>query len=104
MSEAVKVMVRVRPMSEGEKSRGCKSIIDIDDKTHSLVLHKKGNLYFSSADDPDGSKQFTFDHVFSSTTAQQYIYEQTTFPLVESVVEGYNGTIFAYGQTGIRIA
>lgn len=42
MSEAVKVMVRVRPMSEGEKNRGCKNNIDIDEKTHSLVLHKKG--------------------------------------------------------------
>ena len=28
------------------------------------------------------------------------MYESTAFPLVESVVEGYNGTIFAYGQTG----
>jgi hypothetical protein len=31
---------------------------------------------------------------------QQVIYEKTAFPLVENVVEGYNGTIFAYGQTG----
>ncbi len=27
------------------------------------------------------------------------MYEQTAFSLVEQVVEGYNGTIFAYGQT-----
>jgi kinesin family protein 3/17 len=28
------------------------------------------------------------------------IYEDMAFPLIESVLEGYNGTIFAYGQTG----
>ena len=28
------------------------------------------------------------------------MYDETAFPLVESVLEGYNGTIFAYGQTG----
>jgi kinesin family protein 3/17 len=33
-------------------------------------------------------------------STQQIIYDETAFPLVESVLEGYNGTIFAYGQTG----
>ena len=28
------------------------------------------------------------------------MYDESAFPLVESVIEGYNGTIFAYGQTG----
>jgi kinesin family protein 3/17 len=31
---------------------------------------------------------------------QQVVYDESAFPLVESVLEGYNGTIFAYGQTG----
>ena len=28
------------------------------------------------------------------------MYDETAFPLVESVIGGYNGTMFAYGQTG----
>lgn len=28
------------------------------------------------------------------------MYQKTAEPIVESVLEGYNGTIFAYGQTG----
>jgi kinesin family protein 3/17 len=28
------------------------------------------------------------------------VYDESAFPIVESVLEGYNGTIFAYGQTG----
>ena len=36
--------------------------------------------------------------IFSSK--QKDVYEQTVRPLVDSVLEGFNGTIFAYGQTG----
>lgn len=36
--------------------------------------------------------------IFSSK--QKDLYEQTARPLVDSVLEGFNGTIFAYGQTG----
>jgi DNA replication protein DnaC len=39
-----------------------------------------------------------FNILFSSK--QKDVYEQTARPLVDSVIEGFNGTIFAYGQTG----
>jgi kinesin family protein 3/17 len=38
--------------------------------------------------------------VFAPDSLQSYIYEQSAFSLVENVLDGYNGTIFAYGQTG----
>ena len=38
--------------------------------------------------------------MFATDSAQSLIYEQSAFTLVESVLDGYNGTIFAYGQTG----
>ena len=31
---------------------------------------------------------------------QETIFKQSALPIIESVLEGYNGTIFAYGQTG----
>ena len=43
---------------------------------------------------------FTFDHIFGMESTQTEVYEQSAFLLVENVLEGYNGTIFAYGQTG----
>ena len=33
-------------------------------------------------------------------TLQESVYEGAGFELIESVMEGFNGTIFAYGQTG----
>jgi kinesin family protein 3/17 len=38
--------------------------------------------------------------VFDDKSIQEHVYEKTAFKLVENVLEGYNGTIFAYGQTG----
>lgn len=43
-------------------------------------------------------KSFTFDAVYDETTQQKAFYEESCYDLVEGVMEGYNGTIFAYGQ------
>lgn len=45
-------------------------------------------------------KAFTFDTVFDESVSQREVYDATARPIVESVLDGYNGTIFAYGQTG----
>ena len=45
-------------------------------------------------------KLFTFDGVYYIKDTTQQIYEDICFPLVSGVLEGYNGTVFAYGQTG----
>jgi kinesin family protein 3/17 len=45
----------------------------------------------------EGPKSFTFDQIFDPGTKQEMIYNDTASPIVESVLEGYNGTIFAYG-------
>ena len=45
-------------------------------------------------------KIFAYDAVYGPDSTQRAVYDETAFPLVESVIGGYNGTIFAYGQTG----
>ena len=45
-------------------------------------------------------KMFTFDGVYFTEDHTQQIYEEICFPLVSGVLEGFNGTVFAYGQTG----
>ena len=46
-----------------------------------------------------GNQKYNYDQVFDTTSAQGYIYEQAVKPIVEGVMEGFNGTVFAYGQT-----
>ena len=92
MSESVKVMVRCRPMNSREKEVKAKQIVHINRKTNSV------NLSHPSAENK--SKNFTFDGVFDTNSIQGDVFSEAAFSLVQSVMEGYNGTIFAYGQTG----
>ena len=41
--------------------------------------------------------------MFGDRSAQERVYEVCGAPLVESVLQGYNGTIFAYGQVYIAL-
>ncbi|XP_034015745.1 kinesin-like protein KIF6 [Thalassophryne amazonica] len=44
--------------------------------------------------------KFRFKKVFDQAIKQEEIFEAVAKPVADSVLEGYNGTIFAYGQTG----
>ena len=48
----------------------------------------------------EAPKSFTFDGAYDEFTQQRPFYDESCFGIVESVLEGFNGTIFAYGQTG----
>lgn len=43
---------------------------------------------------------FSFNHVFETSTKQEQIFNEVAKEVVDSAIDGYNGTIFAYGQTG----
>uniref|UniRef100_A0A1U7WDR5 Kinesin-like protein n=1 Tax=Nicotiana sylvestris TaxID=4096 RepID=A0A1U7WDR5_NICSY len=45
-------------------------------------------------------KVFTFDKVFGPKAQQRSIYDQAISPIVKEVLDGFNCTVFAYGQTG----
>lgn len=92
-SDNVKVVVRCRPINEREKSMGHKVAVSVDEIRGTITVHK-----VDSPNEPP--KTFTFDTVFGSDSKQLDVYNLTARPIVESVLEGYNGTIFAYGQTG----
>ena len=43
---------------------------------------------------------FGFDRIFDENVVQGDVYEATTKPLLDNVLDGYNATVFAYGATG----
>lgn len=101
-SEAIKVVVRIRPLSSKEIQDGRVIIAIADEERGSIeVRNPAGGAYSSSMlEGGEPSKSFTFDAVFSDQSTQRKIYDTCAAPVVQSVLEGYNGTIFAYGQTG----
>ena len=40
-----------------------------------------------------------FDHVFESNSTQEDIYREVGLPVLNNILDGFNGTIMAYGQT-----
>ncbi|OKL56556.1 hypothetical protein UA08_08339 [Talaromyces atroroseus] len=59
---------------------------------------------FSRSVVPNGKRvkdqTFGFDRIFDENTTQAEVYESTTRNLLDSVLDGYNATVFAYGATG----
>jgi kinesin family protein 18/19 len=59
---------------------------------------------FSRSVVPQGKRvkdqAFMFDRVFDDNTTQNDVYESTTRGLLDSVLDGFNATVFAYGATG----
>ena len=93
-TETVKVAIRCRPMSRDEKRDGRLCIVSVDDNRGEIsILNAKGDVN-------EPPKTFTFDCTYGSDSKQEQVYSDTGYPIVESVIQGYNGTIFAYGQTG----
>ncbi|XP_072486111.1 kinesin-like protein KIF3A isoform X3 [Notamacropus eugenii] len=89
----VKVVVRCRPFNEREKAMCYKLSVTVDEMRGTITVHKT-----DSSNEPP--KTFTFDTVFGPDSKQLDVYNLTARPIIDSVLEGYNGTIFAYGQTG----
>lgn len=43
---------------------------------------------------------FSFNRIFPESASQQDLFEHVAKPVIDSCLDGYNGTVFAYGQTG----
>ena len=91
-SESVKVVMRCRPLTAKEMEEQRECIVNVDMDVGSIQVYNPQNI--------KELKSFTFDHTYDWRATQQLIFEQTALPILESIMEGYNGTIFAYGQTG----
>ena len=90
-SECIKVVIRCRPMSKNEIRDGRDRVVS--------MIHDKGEILVQRQTD-DVPKQFTFDHVYDWNSRQDNVFDDVAYPIIENVMDGYNGTIFAYGQTG----
>ncbi|XP_062328601.1 kinesin heavy chain [Osmerus eperlanus] len=79
----IKVLCRFRPLNQSEIVRGDKFIpaFQGDD---TVIL---------------GGRSYAFDRVFPTNTTQEQVYNTCAKQIVTDVLGGYNGTIFAYGQT-----
>ena len=82
-STAVRVAVRVRPMLALE--HGNEECLNVNTNANQINI---------------GKKSFTYDYALNKETTQVSMYEKVVTPMLNGVVDGYNVTLLAYGQTG----
>ncbi|KAK0178999.1 hypothetical protein PV327_007827 [Microctonus hyperodae] len=84
--DSIKVVCRFRPLNDSEERAGSKFIVKFpaggDENCISI-----------------GGKVYLFDKVFKPNATQDKVYNEAAKSIVTDVLAGYNGTIFAYGQT-----
>lgn len=81
--ERILVIVRVRPPKHGEEAAPWEC------RPQTLLLH-----------DPQSStSQFSYSAVYGPESATQDIYKSHVDPFIGRVLEGFNCTVFAYGQS-----
>ncbi|KAL4952274.1 P-loop containing nucleoside triphosphate hydrolase protein [Aspergillus filifer] len=87
-SNTIKVVARFRPQNKVELGSGGQPIVKFE------------NEETCSLDSKEASGSFTFDRVFPMDSKQTDVFNFSIAPTVDDILNGYNGTVFAYGQTG----
>ncbi|KAL2460777.1 Armadillo repeat-containing kinesin-like protein 2 [Abeliophyllum distichum] len=92
VSGRVRVAVRLRPRNAEEMAADADfaDCVELQPELKRLKL-RKNNW---------DSDTYEFDEVLTEYSSQKRVYEVVAKPVVESVLDGYNGTVMAYGQTG----
>ncbi|KAG0649108.1 Kinesin heavy chain [Hyphodiscus hymeniophilus] len=88
MSNSIKVVARFRPQNRIENEVGGQPIVRFETEDT------------CSLDSKEASGSFTFDRVFDMNSRQKDVFDFSIRSTVDDILNGYNGTVFAYGQTG----
>ncbi|TVY88585.1 Kinesin heavy chain [Lachnellula willkommii] len=88
MSNSIKVVARFRPQNSIEVQQGGLPIVAFESEDTCAL------------DSKEASGSFTFDRVFDMNSRQKDVFDFSIKPTVDDILNGYNGTVFAYGQTG----
>ena len=89
-------------MWKKEADKGENSIVKILDRNVVILMDPSevNNEEKVLGKNRSKEKQYAFDYAFNDQTSQLEVFKNTTQFLCEGLLNGYNSTVFAYGQTG----
>ncbi|XP_028981217.1 kinesin-like protein KIF6 isoform X2 [Esox lucius] len=97
VKQTIQIFARVKPT----KTTTSVYCVDNEQATGSLLeFMVPRDLADGFVNNKKESYKFRFQQVFDQTVKQEDIFAAIAKPVADSVLLGYNGTIFAYGQTG----
>ena len=96
------VAVRSRPLLPDERKRGDRrDIVRVLDDKHIVVLDPDDEKnYLDERTHRTKERRYTFDVALGSSASNRDVYQKTARALISGVLNGQNGTVFAYGATG----
>ena len=97
-SSNILVAVRGRPLNLREQ--GTRQTLRFVGGKLVIVLNKTSNSSDYLRQGRATEKRFHFDHAFDHKVSSKEVYNKTARHLISKVVQGFNGTVFAYGATG----
>ncbi|KAG2945387.1 hypothetical protein PC119_g7794 [Phytophthora cactorum] len=94
-AERVRVVVRVRPPNDHElQQNSCHHTLTVDDEGGQVFVCKK-----KSESEVERELRYSYDRVFNEKANQSDVFNYLRDG-VQQVAQGFNCTVFAYGQTG----
>ncbi|XP_046497104.1 kinesin-like protein KIF6 isoform X1 [Equus quagga] len=99
VKQTIQIFARVKPTVR-KQPQGIYSIDEDEKLTPSLEIILPRDLADGFVNNKRENYRFKFQRIFDQDANQETIFESIAKPVAESVLAGYNGTIFAYGQTG----
>ncbi|SCP04216.1 kinesin-5, putative [Plasmodium ovale] len=88
----IKVIVRCRPLNEKEKNDiNNEEVVKISNNEVILTINRNNEIY---------EKKYSFDYACDENVNQKTLFNNYLFQIVDEVLEGFNCTLFCYGQTG----
>ena len=96
LNETIQIYLRLRPSRDGTNQH---KHIDIssDHKQIDIRVPVEDQGYVNNT---IRKHSFKFDKIFDVKTTQETMFNEVAKDVINSTIDGYNGTIFAYGQTG----
>ena len=96
LNETIQIFLRLRPCRNGSYKH---DHIEINSSMTSVDVRVpvKEEGYINNT---IRKHTFKFDKIFDCPTTQEQIFNEVAKDVIDSAIDGYNGTIFAYGQTG----
>ncbi|CAN0399691.1 unnamed protein product [Lampetra fluviatilis] len=98
VKQTIQIYARLKPARKN--AAGLYSVEEDDGRTPLLEFVVPRDLAEGFVNNKRESYKFQFKKIFDQQAKQEEIFETIARPVADSVLSGYNGTIFAYGQTG----
>lgn len=100
-AENIRVCARFRPQNEREKAQSKEKQLryEVDRGNTSVTFHLGQSTTYSGSGAREEKTSFNLDRIYKEESTQDEVFEWISNNIVKHCFEGYNGTIFAYGQT-----